>query len=238
MNAKDLLQAGKLSEAIAALNGELRDNPGDVQRRTFLFELLCFNGGFDRAEKQLEILSGDNPQTGMGVLLYKSALHAERQRQDMFEKKTFPLSTAPAPVPGKLNGKAFAELEDADPRVGARLELFAAGQYMWIPFEHIASIEMPPPKRLRDLLWAPAVVRTCKGFEGMELGEVLLPAIAPLSWRHADDAVKLGRATEWLELEDGSQAPVGMKMFLLDGEEMPFLDMRELENEGSEAAAS
>ena len=56
---------------------------------------------------------------------------------------------------GELNGKPFKELRDADPDIGARLEVFAAGAYVWIPFEHIASIEMRPPQRLRDTLWAP-----------------------------------------------------------------------------------
>jgi type VI secretion system protein ImpE len=235
MTAKALLEAGKLSEAIAALNVELRDNPGDVQRRTFLFELLCFAGNYDRADKQLDILSGDNPNSGMGGLLYKSALHAERQRQTMFEKQSFPLSSAPESPSGKINGTAFESIEDADPRIGARLELFAAGQYMWIPFAQIESIELPPPKRLRDLMWAPAIVRTSKGFEGMELGEVLLPVIAPLSWKHPDEAVRLGRATEWEDLEGDGQAPVGQKMLLIDGEEIPFLDVRQLDIDVPEA---
>ncbi|HVT94529.1 MAG TPA: type VI secretion system accessory protein TagJ [Bryobacteraceae bacterium] len=239
MSAQALLKAGKLTEAITALNGELRDNPGDVQRRTFLFELLCFAGNFDRADKQLDMLmNADNPQAGMGGLLYKSALHAERDRQAMFEKGTFPISKPPLVPGGTWNGKLFETIEDADPRIGARLEVFAAGQYMWIPFEHIESIEMPAPKRLRDLLWAPAKVTTGKGFEGMELGEVLVPVIAPLSWKHPDEAVRLGRATEWQELEDGEQAPVGLKMLLVDGEDVPFLEMRQLEIQVSEAAAS
>lgn len=239
MNSQALLKAGKLTEAIAALNGELRDNPGDVQRRTFLFELLCFAGNFDRADKQLDMLmNADNPQAGMGGLLYKSALHAERERQSMFEKGTFPLHSAPQVPSGTLNGKAFETIEDADPRIGPRLEVFAAGQYMWIPFEHIESIELPAPKRLRDLLWSPAVVKTGKGFEGMELGEVLIPVIAPLSWKHPDEAVRLGRATEWETLESGEQAPAGLKMLLIDDEEMPILDMRQLVIQVSEAAAS
>ena len=91
-------------------------------------------------------------------------------------------------------------------------ERFAAGQYTWIPLEHIASVRMVPPKRLRDLLWAPAVVRTGPDFQGIELGEVLVPVMAPLSWHHENDAVRLGRVTEWQELDDGSQTPVGQKL--------------------------
>src|SRR5579862_762391 len=85
-----LLQAGKLSEAIQALNDEVRNHPEDSKRRIFLFELLCFSGDYDRAEKQLNILGTEDMQKEMGALVYRSALHAERTRQDLFTKKAYP----------------------------------------------------------------------------------------------------------------------------------------------------
>jgi len=230
VSADELFRAGKLEDAIELLGARLRSNPADAQQRTFLFELLCFAGAHDRADKQLEVLAGNSPQAGMGALLYRAALHAERTRQEMFVTGHFPQGgPAPQPVTGTLNGRPFQELVDADPRVGARLELFAAGQYLWIPFEHIATIRMTPPKRLRDLLWTPAVVRTGPGFRGFELGEVLLPVLAPLTWKHSDVAVRLGRATEWTELEDGTPIPVGQKLLLVDDEPFPILELRELD---------
>jgi len=36
MTAQSLFQAGRLEDAIGALNVELRNNPTDTQRRTFL----------------------------------------------------------------------------------------------------------------------------------------------------------------------------------------------------------
>lgn len=229
MRAHDLYRAGKLDEAIDALGAEVRDNPTDGQRRAFLFELLCFAGNYDRAEKQLSVLGQGGREAEMGALVYHSALHAERLRQDMFDRRSFPTSATPKPVSGSLNGKPFASLTDSDPRIGARLEIFAAGQYTWLPFEQIASVRMLAPKRLRDLLWAPAIVRTAENFRGEELGEVLVPAIAPLTWRLGDGAARLGRVTEWLEDEDGTETPVGQKLLLVDGEEFPILEVRELE---------
>ncbi|MGA7300231.1 MAG: type VI secretion system accessory protein TagJ, partial [Candidatus Sulfotelmatobacter sp.] len=97
-------------------------------------------------------------------------------------------------------------------------------------FEHIASIHIEPPKRLRDLLWTPAAVRTTPSFKGTELGEVMLPVLSPFSWKHPDDAVRLGRATVWEENESiDDQIPVGQKMWLADDEEIPFLELRSLE---------
>ncbi len=239
MNARQLFQAGKLNEAIEALSAELRDNPADAQRRTFLFELLCFAGNYDRAEKHLDYLAQASADTAMGALFYRSALHAERIRQQMFKTNELPLAgPASVEIRGALNGKRFETLEDADPRIGARLEIFAAGQYTWIPLAHVASVRMEAPKRLRDLLWIPALVRAGPGFRGQELGEVLIPALCPLSHEHPDDNIRLGRATEWQELEGGEFAPVGQKLLLADDEDIAFLEIRELEIDAVQKAAS
>lgn len=228
MTAEALFRDGRLAEAIDVLGAELRSNPTEARRRTFLFELLCFSGQFDRAEKQLDVLAAAGREAAMGTLLYRSALHAERTRQEMFRTGALPLGDPP-PVAGTLNGAPFAALRDADPRIGARLEVYAAGEYVWIPFAHIDTLRLSPPKRLRDLLWSPAVVRTGPEFTGMELGEVLVPALSPGAAAHADDAVRLGRVTEWVDLADGASAPVGQKLLLVDDTEFPFLEVRELD---------
>jgi len=233
-NANHLFQAGKLKEAIEALGAELRSNPDDVRRRTFLFEMLCFAGDYDRAEKQLDLLADVGPNSGMGALLYRSALHAERTRQDLFQKKEYPKpagenAAGSETVAGTLNGKPFQTISDGDPRVGPRLEVFAGGNYLWINFEHLASVKIEPPRRLRDLLWTPAVVRAGPALKGTELGEVLIPALSPFAWQNSDDAVRLGRMTVWEEDESGAAAPIGQKMLLVDGEEFPLLEVRQLE---------
>jgi type VI secretion system protein ImpE len=240
MNPQELYKAGRLNEAIKALSAELRDNPVDTRRRTFLFELLCFAGEYDRADKQLEVLGQAGPTSEMGVLLYRSALYAERQRQDLFARGEFPeqKEEAEGDRGGVVNGKQFAFFSDSDPRLGGRLELFAAGNYLLLPMEHVASIQIMPPKRLRDLIWTPAAVRTTPSFKGTELGEVLLPVLAPFSWQHPDDAVRLGRATVW-EKRDGYeyQVPFGQKMWLVDEEEIPLLELRALEFNPASVAA-
>jgi type VI secretion system protein ImpE len=230
VRARQLFEAGDLDEAIEALGAELRKDPTDVQRRVFLFELLSFVGDYERAEKQLDIAGQGGKEASMGALLYRSALHAEKNRQEMFESQQFPVGgDVPARVSGTVNGTTFEGFSDADPRLGARLEVYAAGQYLWIPLEHVASVEIPPPQRLRDLLWAPAIVETGPAFSGMELGQVLLPTISPLSWQYDDPDVRLGRVTEWVALDDGTEVPVGQKVFLVDGEELPILELRKLE---------
>jgi type VI secretion system protein ImpE len=228
MPARQLFQSGQLDEAIEALGAEVRDNPTDAQRRSFLFELLCFAGRYDRAEKQLAVLARASKNAEMGALLYHAALHAESLRQAMFTNNEFPRTPA-RPVGGTLNGKPFQTITDADPRIGARLEVFAAGQYMWLPFDQIDSVRVQAPTKLRDLLWAPAIVRPGATFAGMEMGEALLPVIAPLTWQEEDGPLRLGRTTEWREAVSGEEVPVGQKLLLVDGEEFPILELRELE---------
>ncbi len=228
MDALSLYKAGQLGEAIDALGDELKKQPLDTRRRTFLFELLCFAGEYDRAEKHLDILSDSSSEASAGALLYRAALHAERERQDMFARDSLPLGS-PLPAPeGELNGEQFTAIADADPRIGAHLETFIAGSYTWIPFAYIESIETQPPKRLRDLLWMPAILHTTSDLRLQDLGEILMPVIAPLSWKHADDAVRLGRATAWEDDSRHGPVPVGQKLLLRGEEEEPFLQLRKL----------
>src|SRR5579859_779953 len=108
MDALSLYRSGNLRAAIDALGDELKKQPLDAKRRTFLFELLCFAGEYGRAEKQLDILSDGSPEAAAGAMLYRSALHAERERQEMFAKDKLPLGTAHASPSGELNGSGFA----------------------------------------------------------------------------------------------------------------------------------
>ena len=238
MKAERLLREGKLEEAIKVLGETLRDNPTDTRSRTFLFELLCFRGEYDRASKHLELLGSSSKDAAMGVLLYEAALHAERLRAGMFQAADVPppLPDVP-PVAGSLNGKPFTSLSDSDPRLGARLEVFAGGDYLWIPLSEIASLEIKAPVRLRDLLWASALLRMGPAYRQRELGEVLLPVLCPLTFQHPDDQVRLGRVTEWCRDEQGSEFPYGQKMLLVDGEEFPILEIRTIEITQAEATA-
>ena len=234
MNAKNLLDAGRVRDAEKTLSSWLRDHPTDLPNRTFLFELLCFSGQYERAGKQLALLAGANPQAELGAVLYYSALHAEQTRHELFRKEEYPTVPASPSPPGKLNGKPFLSIADADPTIGSRLEVYAAGAYLWIPFEHIATIQMTPPQKLRDTLWAPAFVKPTSKFKGDDLGEVLLPAVYPFSWKSDDESLWLGRAADWVADDKGVEYPVGHKMLLVDGEQVPLLNVRTIEFEGAD----
>jgi type VI secretion system protein ImpE len=223
-----LYREGRLREAIKALGEELRSNPLDAKRRTFLFELLLFAGEFDRAEKQLDLLAGANAEAAAGTLLYRSALHAERTRQSMFATGETPAQREEGIHDGTWNGNPFSEMSDADPRIGPNLEVFLAGSYTWIPIHYLRKIEIQPPTNLRDLVWAQARLETSSDFRLQDLGEVLLPVLCPQSFRHTDESVQLGRETAWEPDEAHGQIPYGVKMMDVDGTDVPLLEIRSI----------
>ena len=240
MNTNEYLRAEKLEEAIQSLNEQVRLDPLDAKMRTSLFELLCFSGEYDRAEKQLDVLAQKGRNAEMGTLLYRAALHAERVRHDLFGKQEYPMSKKHEDVGQilfSINGNTYHSLSDGDPRIGPNLEVFAAGSYMWIPFTMLNSIEIAPPKRLRDLLWLPARVRTSERYEERELGEVLLPVLTPFAWQHPDPAVRLGHTTAWEKTPNGEVLPHGQKILLADDEEWPLLELRTVQITTAQAAS-
>ena len=227
-SAESLFQEGRLDEAISTLSEVLRSDPTDVQSRTFLFELLCFAGAYDRASRQLDAISTADPEALISAAWYKEALIAQEQRAAMFRDGSLPESEGePAAVSGTLNGRPFEDLTDADPRIGRRLELLVGGRYSWIPFAHLARVRIEPPGRLRDLYWIPAQIEGTAEV-GNLTNEVLLPVMTPRAAEHEDDLVRLGRVTEWEEIEGGDEAPVGQKLLLVDGDDVSLLEIREL----------
>lgn len=226
MTAQELLRAGHLKEAAAAILEEVRSHPADARRRTFLFELLCFLGDYTRAAKQLTVLADNSSEAGVGALLYRSALSASRKRELLFTEQGHGETIPNSSGPGVLNGTAFQTIEDCDSRIGPRLEVFIAGECVWLPFEHLGTLRLEAPRLLRDTLWPTAQVIGGPGFRDKDFGEVLLPVLYPFSWQHPSDAVKLGRETVW----EDSGAGFGQKLLLLDGERVvPYLEIRELQ---------
>jgi type VI secretion system protein ImpE len=228
VSAKQLFEQGRVRDAQQALSEWLRGHPEDTVQRTFLFELLCFSGDWERAERQLDVLRSAAGPRELGGILYFSAVYAERTRHATFAGAARPEMPATKNLCGALNGRQFRSITDADSAIVARLEIFAAGSYLLLAFEHIESIRMAAPTKLRDTLWIPARVRTTTSLHGGELGEVLIPAVYPFSWKEPQEAVWLGRETRWLE-EGQAARPVGQKILVVDSEDVPILEVRELE---------
>ncbi len=238
MTPHEHYRAGELDRAIAVLGEELRSHPLDPRRRTFLFELLCFAGQYDRAEKHLDILADTaSGSATAGLLAYRSALHAQRTREAMFTSGQLPATPVEPGSRGTCNGVSFEDFTDADSRIGDHLEVFVAGSYTWVPLQFVQELRIERPEGLRDLLWARGRLTLLPGAPLQEVGEVFLPVLTPLAHRSSDDAVRLGRVTVWEPLPDHGDAPAGQKIFQVDEEEVPFLALQTViwQNTGRES---
>ncbi len=122
-------------------------------------------------------------------------------------------------------GTPFEWLADADPRMGPMLEAIVLGRYVWIPLQRIRRLDLEPVEDLRDLVWAPAHFTWDNG--GEEVG--LVPTRYPGSEAATDDALRLARRTEWLEVAPGQFHGLGQRMLATDAGEYPLLDLRRVE---------
>ncbi len=221
MEAERLWKEGRPREAAAAAAGDLRDDPVSVRKRTFYFELLCFQGEWARAHKQLEILSAD-PASERAALYYQRVVDAEVQRQELFQSADVCRAwLQPADdTAGSIDGVRYESISDADPRLRARLELLTTTGYLLMPFSEIGEIEFEPARRLRDLLWRKARIKLSAARGSLDMGDVVVPALEPLSFLHESPAVQLGRMTA-----SGEGSSAGQKTLLADGDEVPILSV-------------
>jgi type VI secretion system protein ImpE len=91
MSADQLLHEGKLDEALAALQQQIRANPADSKLRVFLFQLLAVQGQWDRALTQLNV-SGEMDAAHLAMVqTYREGIRCELLRAEIFEGKRSPL---------------------------------------------------------------------------------------------------------------------------------------------------
>jgi type VI secretion system protein ImpE len=254
MTASELFQAGNLQAAIDAQIQKVKAKPADQAARLFLFELLLFSGDLDRARKQLDVLNYDKPEATAAVDSYRNALASEQARRDVLAGKARPkfpkelpahaelrlqalaasnpteagalIDQANADTPvvgGTLNGRPVEGLRDADELFGTILEVFAGGNYLWVPLEQIESVAMNPPASPRDILLRPAQIVVREG----PTADVLVPGLYPGSHAHPDDAIRLGRVTDWAGEEAEPVRGAGGKLFVAGEDWVRFVDWRD-----------
>ena len=84
MSAQDLFAKGQLAEAIEAALHAVRNKPSDLNARFFLAELLCFDGAWERADKQLEALLQQAKEPHVFAMLFRQLIRAEVIREQVF----------------------------------------------------------------------------------------------------------------------------------------------------------
>jgi type VI secretion system protein ImpE len=122
MSAKELLQAGKLAEAIGAQVQAVKAAPGDTTARIFLFELLAAAGDWERASKHLDVVASQAPEMATGVASYQATLRAEQARDALFATgQGAPQRMTAEPLDPEPYLSALVRLRAGDPGEAKRL---------------------------------------------------------------------------------------------------------------------
>jgi type VI secretion system protein ImpE len=256
MNSQVHFEAGQLGDAVEACAAELRQEPTNARRRFFFAELLCFQGEWERADKQLEMLQQQDPKHAVHTTLLRQLIRAEMARHEVFTQGRVPdFIVEPSPslvlhlralvslrdgdvqaakalladaesqraaVGGYCDGTQFDDIRDLDDLTAAFLEIVtAAGQYYWLPFELVSSLDFSPPKRPRDLLWRPVHLE----LHGKPSIDGFVPTLYVGSSESGHDELRLGRATKWSDADAGPVRGSGLRMVLLGEEDKTILEI-------------
>src|SRR5580704_18845026 len=91
MNSEELIKAGRLKEALAALQQEIRAKPEDQRLRVFLFQMNCVLGQFDKALGQLQVISSLSSETMLLAQIFQPVIACELLRREVFAGKRTPI---------------------------------------------------------------------------------------------------------------------------------------------------
>ena len=256
--ATDALAQGDLTTALAALQDQIRANPGDGKLRVFLFQLLCVMGDWKRAITQLKLCAELDARAIPMAQAYREGIICEVFREKVFAGEKDPLifgepqewvammieanrALAQGDVAGaaEMRGRAF----DAAPDARGTLN----GQ----PFEWVADADM----RLGPLLeivingkyyWMPfANIDLLRVEEPEDLRDAVWTAaqlrlrnggefVALIPTRYAgttergDHAAMLARATTWEDAGEETFVGTGQRLLATPEADVAIMDLREL----------
>jgi type VI secretion system protein ImpE len=248
-------EEGRLQDAIAAAVDSVRAEPTNAAARRFLCELLCFSGELDRAERQLEILAAQDPESTVYTVVSRGLIAAERARRALYDDAVVPtllgemtatiaarlqalvllrdtasnlaIPTAEASAhSGVCDGQEFSEFRDLDDINAGILEFATVeGRHVWVDIDQVSRLVLQPPKRPRDLCWRPSQL-TLKNTRSIE---AYMPMLYANSHLAADDALRLGRATDWKASDRGPVRGIGLRTFLVGETDRTALQIGEIQ---------
>lgn len=257
--AKELLNQGELTAAINQIISEVKARPTDISARTFLFEMLCFAGELDRAEKQLDVIATQSVQTEIGVMAYRNCLKAERERRSLWNAGVQPhfLAEPPAYVDlhleaincartGKL-AQARELLDKAEAQRPAMPGVCDGGEYYdWRDADDFVAPVLEaivkdqyvwiPYEQIRSIeIGKPEQLRdllyTPARIETTHdtRGQFFLMALYAGSSEVANEQTRLGRMTEWQAYNDELARGLGSRMLMVGDEDKVIYDVQSIE---------
>ncbi|HEV7405133.1 MAG TPA: type VI secretion system accessory protein TagJ [Chthoniobacteraceae bacterium] len=258
-SVQEALAAGDLPGAIAAQKAAIRQAPTVPEPRFLLFQLQCLAGDWTGAANQLAAQRKLLPAESPFLQMLEGLVKAETVREEVFRGVKAPKILGEpaawiAPLvralesgvqgrteeaaalrrqaweespgeAGSLNGEPFAWLTDGDSRLGPVLEIVLNGTYFWVPQARVRKLAVQAPEQPRDLVWALGQITLETGADL----PVFLPARYPFAAAWSDDALRLGRATEWDSPAEGTFEGRGQKVWMTEAAEHGLLAARNLE---------
>jgi len=256
---KALFDEGRLGPAIEELTRGVKADPSDTGLRTFLFELLCFAGDWDRAERQLDVIGHQDGRAAVGAQAYRNNINAERERRRLFADGMHPhFLTEPPPYAdlllaavgslreGDVGGarSALGRAEEERPRLAGRMngrpfrDFRDADDFVGPVLELFVGGKYAwlPFEQIKKVeIAAPRSLRDLTWararIESFDgtAGEVFVPTLYAGSGAHADDLVRLGRVTDWEEVGEDLYRAAGPRLFTVEGQEEQMFETREIE---------
>lgn len=258
MEVKELIKAGKLSEARQHLVATVKNSPADPVSRTLLFQVLCYCGEWDKADRHLQALSAQDSSREAGILGFRNLIHAEQERHKFTEYNRVAsfLGEPPAYLDlfisarEKLGGEKideaadfFNRLESLRPTISGTLNnnsftgLRDTDSFL-VPFLEVFVHERYlwiPFESLRELSIAPpqTLLDLLWIPANVTTWEGLtmncsLPVLYPDSFLHEDEQIKMGRMTDWISLGGPFAKGVGQHVFEAGGEDISLLEIRKI----------
>jgi type VI secretion system protein ImpE len=254
--AEAALKNGDAAAALKLLTEQVRSAPQDVKLRTFLFQLLCVLGQWERALNQLKVAGELDAATLPMVQTYREAIACEALRQQVFGGQKLPMLFGEpeawvALLIEALLREGRGEVDAARTLRAQALEQAPAvpGQADGTPFAWLADADgrlgpvleaiingryywLPLNRLARFDIEAPADLRDAvwmpAHFEFTNGGEVvgLVPTRYPGTHLAAGDALALARRTDWVERAPGDFIGLGQRLLTTDSQDIGLMDLR------------
>ncbi|MDX6711313.1 MAG: type secretion system protein ImpE [Blastocatellia bacterium] len=265
--AKTLFDAGQLSEAIAALTQAVKGNPGDTRLRTFLFELLCFAGDWERAGRQLDVIGHQGTSAEVGVQVYHNCIKAEIDRRHLITDCLAPHFIKEPPQYVDMHLEAINQLRLGDTQGLTRTLQQAEeerpalsgtrGDQIFQDFRDLDDLFGPVLELIvqNKYTWLPLeqvvelTVDTPTQLRDLIWSPVniqmvdkdlraFIPNIYVNSYLNTDDRIKLGRMTDWEQIADDCYKGVGLRVFAIDDAEQGVHELKKLTFDQHDAGAA
>ncbi|MDB6066628.1 MAG: virulence protein SciE type [Pedosphaera sp.] len=254
MKAEEYIRAGRLEEALAELQNAVRNKPEDSRLRTFLFQLQCVLGRWDKALTQLQVLEQLNAETMLLAQLFRPVINCETLRAEIFEGKRTPIIFGePMEWVGLLvkanEHVARGEFVAAQNLRDQAFEAAPAtpGTLDGKPFEWIADADSRLGPMLEVILegryvWVPFcritrihiekpadlrdLVWAPAQFVWSNGGEASghIPGRYPGTEKSADGALRLARKTEWVENAGDVCLGLGQRILVTESGDHPLFE--------------